>query len=154
MAAKIAPSGVDPRIMAKGKALRRRVTGGAYADNADNGLDPALRVSRELITEYVWGKVWTRKGIPPRIRSFMNIGLLMALNRPHEFKLQLHMALRNGLTRAEIGEAMAHASAYCGVPAGVASIAIAREAFAEDDVRRAQTANKPVAKRTGRRPKR
>jgi 4-carboxymuconolactone decarboxylase len=86
-----------------------------------------------MLTEFVWGKVWTRKGIDRRTRSFMNIGILMALNRPHELGVNLRMAVNNGLSRAEIGEAILHAAAYCGVPAGVNSIAVARQLFAELD---------------------
>ena len=42
-------------------------------------------------------------------------------------------ALRNGLTRQEIMEVFLQVAIYCGVPAGVDSFRIAREAFAEFD---------------------
>ena len=126
-------SGVDPRALARGIRLRRELTGIEYAKGTDEGLDPALQPARELITEFVWGKVWTRKGIDRRTRSFMNIGILMALNRPHELALNLRMAVNNGLSREEIGEAILHAAAYCGAPAGVSTIAVARQLFGELD---------------------
>jgi 4-carboxymuconolactone decarboxylase len=126
-------SGVDPRVLARGIRLRRELTGSEYVRGTDEGLDPALKPARELITEFVWGKVWSRKGIDRRTRSFMNIGVLMALNRPHELALNLRMAVNNGLSREEIGEAILHATAYCGVPAGVSTIAVARQLFAELD---------------------
>ncbi len=128
-----ASSGVDPRVLARGIRLRRELTGSEYVKGADTDLDPALLPARELITEFVFGKVWTRKGIDRRTRSFMNIGILMALNRPHELALNLRMAVNNGLSREEIGEAILHSAAYCGVPAGVNSIAVARQLFAELD---------------------
>ena len=126
-------SGVDARALARGIRLRKELTGTEYAKGTDAGLDPALQPARELITEFVWGKVWTRKGIDRRTRSFMNIGILMALNRPHELALNLRMAVNNGLSREEIGEAILHAAAYCGVPAGVNAIAVARQLFGELD---------------------
>lgn len=126
-------SGVDPRALARGMRLRRELTGSEYVKGTDTSLDPALLPARELITEFVFGKVWTRKGIDRRTRSFMNIGILMALNRPHELALNLRMAVNNGLSREEIGEAILHSTAYCGVPAGVNSIAVARQFFAELD---------------------
>lgn len=126
-------SGVDPRALARGIRLRRELTGSEYAKGADSDLDPALVPARELITEFVFGKVWTRKGIDRQTRSFMNIGILMALNRPHELALNLRMAVNNGLSREEIGEAILHSTAYCGVPAGVNTIAVARQVFAELD---------------------
>jgi 4-carboxymuconolactone decarboxylase len=126
-------SGVDPRALARGIRLRRELTGSEYVKGADTDLDPALLPAREMLTEFVWGKVWTRKGIDRRTRSFMNIGILMALNRPHELGVNLRVAVNNGLSREEIGEAILHSAAYCGVPAGVSSIAVARQLFAELD---------------------
>ena len=114
-------SGADPRALARGIRLRRELTGSTYTKGADTDLDPALLPVRELLTEFAWGKVWARKGIDRRTRSFMNIGILMALNRPHELALNLRMALNNGLSREEIGEALLHATAYCGAPAGAVS---------------------------------
>jgi 4-carboxymuconolactone decarboxylase len=126
-------SGVDPRALARGIRLRRELTGSEYVKGADTDLDPALLPARELITEFVFGKIWSRKGIDHRTRSFMNIGILMALNRPHELALNLRMAVNNGLSREEIGEAILHSTAYCGVPAGVNTIAVARQLFTELD---------------------
>ena len=126
-------SGVDARALARGIRLRRQLTGSDYVKGADSGLDPALLPAREMLTEFVWGKIWTRKGIDRRTRSFMNIGILMALNRPHELALNLRMAVNNGLTREEIGEAILHSAAYCGVPAGVNTVAVARQLFADLD---------------------
>jgi 4-carboxymuconolactone decarboxylase len=42
-------------------------------------------------------------------------------------------ALRNGVTRDEIREVLMQVAIYCGVPAGVDSFRLAREAFAELD---------------------
>lgn len=134
-------SGVDRRTLARGVRLRKELTGSAYVKGVDTDLDPALVPARELLTEFVWGKVWTRKGIDRRTRSFMNIGILMALNRPQELALNLRMAVKNGLSREEIGEAILHAIAYCGAPAGVNTIGVARQLFAELDREKSETAH-------------
>jgi len=141
--------GADPRVYARAVKLRRELTGGAYVKGADTGLDAALAPARELLTEWVWGKIWTRSGIDRRTRSFMNIGMLMALNRPQELAVNLRMATKNGLTRAEIGEAILHAAAYCGVPAGVNSIAVAGQHFRELDEANAAAPVKRRARRPG-----
>ena len=133
-----ASSGADARALARGIRLRRELTGSQYVKGADTGLDPALLPAREMLTEFVWGKIWTRKGIDRRTRSFMNIGILMALNRPHELSVNLRMAVNNGLSRSEIGEAILHSAAYCGVPAGVNAIAVARQFFTELDSEQAR----------------
>jgi 4-carboxymuconolactone decarboxylase len=59
--------------------------------------------------------------------------MISALNRPHELKLHVKAALNNGLSREEIREVILQVAVYCGVPAGIDSTRIAREAFAEID---------------------
>ena len=68
-----------------------------------------------------------------RERSIINIAMISALNRPHELKLHVKAALGNGLTREQIREIILQVAVYCGVPAGIDSTRIAREAFAEID---------------------
>ena len=88
---------------------------------------------QELSTEYCWGHVWARPGLALRDRSLINIAMISALNRPHELKLHVKAALNNGVTREEIREVLLQVAVYCGVPAGIDSVRIAREAFAEID---------------------
>ena len=59
--------------------------------------------------------------------------MISALNRPHELKLHVKASLNNGVTREEIREVLLQVAIYCGVPAGIDSVRIAREAFAELD---------------------
>ena len=58
-----------------------------------------------------------------------------------ELKLHVKAALTNGLTREQIREVILQVAIYCGVPAGIDSTRIAREAFAEVDAA-AAAANK------------
>jgi 4-carboxymuconolactone decarboxylase len=62
----------------------------------------------------------------------LNLAMLTALNRPHELKLHLRGALRNGVTKEEIREILLQAGIYCGVPAAVDAFRVAREVFAEE----------------------
>lgn len=117
----------------KGLALRKEVLGEDYVARSFANADEFSRPMQELSTEYCWGNVWTREGLSRRDRSLLNIGMLCALNRPHELKLHVKAAITNGLSREEIREAMLQAAVYCGVPAGLDSVRIAREAFAELD---------------------
>jgi 4-carboxymuconolactone decarboxylase len=61
----------------------------------------------------------------------LNLAMISALNRPHELKIHVKGALENGVTKAEIREVLLQVAIYCGVPAGVDSFRIAREAFNE-----------------------
>ena len=120
--------------------MRRAVLGRAYVDQAMASADAFSRPLQQLVTEYCWGTIWTRPGLPRKTRSLINIAMLTALNRPHEVRLHLRGALRNGCTRQEILEVLLQAAIYCGVPAAVDGIRIAREILDE----------LPARKRSGR----
>ncbi|MBK6672637.1 MAG: carboxymuconolactone decarboxylase family protein [Proteobacteria bacterium] len=117
----------------KGLALRKQVLGAEYVEKSMASADSFSMPMQELSTEYCWGHVWTRPGLQLRERSLINIAMISALNRPHELKLHVKAALNNGLTREEIREVILQVAVYCGVPAGIDSTRIAREAFAELD---------------------
>ena len=117
----------------KGLALRKQVLGADYVEKSMASADSFSMPMQELSTEYCWGHVWTRPGLELRERSLINIAMISALNRPHELKLHVKAALNNGLTRDQIHEVILQVAVYCGVPAGIDSTRIAREAFAEID---------------------
>jgi len=116
---------------ARGLALRKAVLGAEYVERSLADADAFSLPMQQLTTEYCWGEIWSRPGLSRRDRSLLNLGMISALNRPRELKLHVKAALRNGLTREEIGEALLQVAIYCGVPAGIDSTRIAREAFAE-----------------------
>jgi 4-carboxymuconolactone decarboxylase len=117
----------------KGLAIRREVLGADYVDNAIRTADAFNRPLQELVTEYCWGAVWGRPGLSRKTRSMLNLAMLTALNRPHELKLHVKGALKNGVSREEIAEVLLQAAIYCGVPAAVDAFRTAREAFKEVD---------------------
>jgi 4-carboxymuconolactone decarboxylase len=117
----------------QGLAIRREVLGSEYVDAAIKTADDFNRPFQEFITEYCWGAVWGRPGLPKKTRSIINLAMLTALNRPHELKVHVRGALRNGVTRAEIMEVLMQTGIYCGVPAAVDAFRTAREAFKEAD---------------------
>ena len=117
----------------KGMALRKQVLGAEYVEKSMASADDFSRPMQELSTEYCWGYVWSRPGLELRERSLINLSMISALNRPHELKLHVKAALNNGLTRDQIREVLLQVAVYCGVPAGIDSTRIAREAFAEVD---------------------
>jgi alkylhydroperoxidase/carboxymuconolactone decarboxylase family protein YurZ len=57
--------------------------------------------------------------------------MLVALNRPDEFRLHLRAALNNGVKKEEIKEALLQAAIYCGVPAANSAFHAAQEVFSE-----------------------
>jgi 4-carboxymuconolactone decarboxylase len=124
---------MNKELFDKGLEIRKSVLGTEFVENSIRNADDFSMPMQELATEYCWGYVWGRPGLDKRTRSFLNLGMIAALNRPHELKIHVQGALRNGLTRQEIMEVFLQVAIYCGVPAGVDSFRIAREAFAEYD---------------------
>ena len=118
---------MDTKRFEDGLAVRREVLGDDYVDRAMAGADELTRPLQELVTEYCWGAVWTRPGLPRKTRSLVNLAMLTALNRPHELKLHVRGALRNGCTPDEIREVLLQTAIYCGVPAAIDGFRVARE---------------------------
>ena len=113
----------------RGVQTRREVLGADYVDASIAGADDFTRPLQEHITQYAWGDIWNRPGLDRRTRSLLNLAMLTALNRPHELKLHVRGALRNGVTQEEIREVLLQSAIYCGVPAAMDSFRIAREVF-------------------------
>ncbi|GGE51519.1 4-carboxymuconolactone decarboxylase [Agaricicola taiwanensis] len=114
---------------------RREVLGADYVDNSIGNADSFNSEFQELVTRYCWGEVWSREGLTRRERSLINLGMISALNRPHELKLHVKGALNNGLTRDDIKEVLLQVMIYCGVPAAVDSFRVAREVLGHDNDR-------------------
>jgi len=117
----------------RGLEIRKAVLGKDYVEKSIASADDFSRPIQELSTEYCWGRIWSRPGLARRDRSLLNLSMISALNRPHELKLHVKAALTNGLSREEICEVFLQVAIYCGIPAGIDSVRIAREAFAEVD---------------------
>ena len=118
----------------QGLKTRREVLGADYVDNAIANADEFSMPLQELTTQVAWGLIWNRPGLDRRTRSLLNLAMLTALNRPHELRLHLKGALRNGVTKEEIREVFLQAAVYCGMPAGMESFRIAREVFKAEGV--------------------
>ena len=118
-------------LFEKGLEVRRAVLGKEYVDKSISDADDFTQPLQELVTEYCWGNIWTRPGLPRKTRSLINLAMLTALNRPHELKLHLRGALNNGCSKDEIMEVLLQTAIYCGVPAAVDSFRTAKEFFQE-----------------------
>ena len=124
---------MSKEVYDRGLAIRKDVLGKEYVEKSIETADDFNRAMQDLTTEYCWGYVWGREGLPRKTRSMLNIAMLSALNRNHELRLHLKGALKNGVTKDEIREILLQVAIYCGVPAGVDSFRTAREVFAQID---------------------
>jgi 4-carboxymuconolactone decarboxylase len=124
---------MNDELFERGLEIRKSVLGAAYVDKSIASADDFNMPLQRLVTEYCWGAVWGREELPKKTRSMLNIAMLCALNRPHELKMHVGGALRNGVSKTEIREIMLQVAIYCGVPAAVDAFRVARETFAEMD---------------------
>ncbi len=102
-----------------GLQTRREVLGAEHVDRSLEQATDFARPLQELVTEYCWGAVWSRPGLDRKVRSLLNIAMLTALGRQHELEVHVRGAITNGVSIAEIQEALLQAAIYCGVPAAM-----------------------------------
>ncbi|WAC92427.1 carboxymuconolactone decarboxylase family protein [Mycobacterium sp. Aquia_213] len=124
---------MDRETYQRGLEIRSAVLGEEYVNRALADADEFTKPLQDLVTEYCWGGVWGRDGLPLKTRSMLNLAMIPILNRPNELRTHIKGALTNGVTREEICEVFLQVAIYAGVPAAVDSFRIAREVFAELD---------------------
>ncbi|MBB5662313.1 4-carboxymuconolactone decarboxylase [Rhizobium leguminosarum] len=117
---------MDETLRKSGEAVRRKVLGDDYVDRAMNNADSFSAPFQDILNEYCWGAAWTDEGLDLKQRSLLNLGMLAALNRMHEFGIHFRGAIRNGLTDDELRAALVQIAVYCGIPAGVEAFRVAR----------------------------
>ena len=124
---------MDKERFDKGLAARTAVLGEEYVNNALRAADDFNQEFQELITEYCWGVAWGDDTLDRRQRSLLNLGMIAALNRMHEWETHFRGALTNGLTKEELKATLHQITIYCGVPVGVECFRIARKVLAEQE---------------------
>src|SRR5271154_4603561 len=116
-----------------GMKVRRAVLGDKHVDATVQSSNAFNAEFQDLITRYAWGEIWARPGLPRQTRSLLTLAMLVALNRGEEFCMHLRAALRNGVSRDEIKEALLQSAIYCGVPAANTAFHLAANVFREID---------------------
>lgn len=119
-----------------GMKVRRAVLGDAHVERTLTRRNDFNTEFQELITQYAWGEIWSRPGLARHTRSLLTVAMMVALNRPDEFRLHVRAALNNGVTRDELKEVLLQAAIYCGVPAANSAFHLAEEVFAQMEASR------------------
>jgi len=124
---------MSKEVFDRGLEIRKNVLGAEFVESSFRSADAFNKPMQELVTEYCWGAVWGRDELPHKTRSMLNLAMIAALNRPHELKMHIRGALRNGVSKDEIREIFMQVAIYAGVPAGVDAFRLAREVFDAED---------------------
>ena len=119
-------------LRARGREQMREILGEDYLAKRDASTRPFNAALRALSEEFAYASLWTRPGLDRRQRSLATLAMLCALNRPHELRMHLIGALRNGVTPEEISELFTHAVAYCGFPAAIDALQLAEKVLQDE----------------------
>ncbi len=123
---------MDERFDA-GMKVRREVLGDAHVDASLDAATDFTRDIQEIVTRNCWGDIWTRTGLSREERSLINLAMISALNRPHEFKVHVRGALRNGVSVDKIKEVLLQVGFYAGGPAALDAFRLAAEVVAQEE---------------------
>ena len=124
---------MDKERFERGVEKRKAVLGADYVDKTLAAADDFSRPFQEMMTEFCWGFGWGDDTLDPKTRSMLNLTMIAALNRMHEWELHFRGAITNGVTRDELRAVLHQISIYCGIPAGVECFRIAKRVLAEID---------------------
>lgn len=123
---------MDQERFEKGVAQRKATLGPEYVAKSLDAADDFTRPFQEMMTEWCWGFGWGDEAIDPKTRSLMNLTMLGALGRLHEWETHCRGALNNGCTTEEIRAAVHAVAIYCGVPMGLECFRVARKVLEEE----------------------
>ncbi|MGH7771483.1 MAG: carboxymuconolactone decarboxylase family protein [Candidatus Binatia bacterium] len=85
------------------------------------------------VLEFLSGEIWSRTGLPLKIKSLCTISALAALGRTQGLELNIRMGLKNGATREEIVETLLQIAPYAGFPACWEGLLVAQKVFQDED---------------------
>jgi 4-carboxymuconolactone decarboxylase len=121
----------DEKMPQNGMDIRKEIFGADVVEKRMASAGEFGAPLQRLINQYAYGEIWGREAIPRKMRSLLAIVMMCAANRPHELRIHLRGAIKNGCTREEIQEALLQVAIYCGIPASLDAHNIAMEVFAE-----------------------
>lgn len=122
---------MDQDLLKKGLEKRKATLGAEYVQNSYDAADDFSRPLQEAMTAWCWGFGWGDETIDPKTRSMMNLAMLGALGKLHEWETHCRGAITNGVSVEEIRAIIHVISIYCGVPQSLECMRVARKVLTE-----------------------
>ena len=122
---------MDKKRFELGLAQRKATLGAEYVEKNLAAADDFTLPFQEAMTEWCWGFGWGDKAIDAKTRSMMNLTMIGALGKMHEWELHCRGALNNGVSKQEIRAIVHTIAIYCGVPQGLECFRSARKVLEE-----------------------
>lgn len=113
--------------IAVGEQIMGELMGDGYLERRAQQRNTFNGVLQDYSAEVCFGRTWARPGLDRKLRSVINIAMLVALNRPNQLRHHVEGALNNGCSAGEIQEILLQTAVYCGLPAAGEGFRIAEE---------------------------
>lgn len=119
-------------LFEKGLAKRKAVLGAEYVEKNLANADDFTLPFQEAMTAWCWGFGWSDDVIDDKTRSMMNLSMIGALGKMHEWELHCKGAIGNGVTKEEIRAIIHVIAIYCGVPQSLECFRVAKKVLAAE----------------------
>ncbi len=77
--------------------------------------------------DVLFGQAWTRPDLSPRDRSLVTVAALTTAGNTGQLTYHLDLARQNGVTEAELIEAITHLAFYAGWPKAMSAMTVAKQ---------------------------
>ena len=125
---------MDEKLFKKGLEKRKATLGAEYVEKNLAKADDFTLPFQEAMTEWCWGFGWGDETIDKKTRSMMNLAMLGALGKMHEWEIHCRGAIKNGVTLKEIRAIIHVVAIYCGVPQSLECFRVARKVLEEHEL--------------------
>jgi 4-carboxymuconolactone decarboxylase len=117
-----------------GLAKRKATLGAEYVENVFANADDFNRPFQEAMTSWCWGFGWGDETIDAKTRSMMNLTMIGALGKMHEWELHCRGAVRNGVSKEELRAILHVIAIYCGVPQAMECFRVAQKVVGDENL--------------------
>ena len=118
---------MDGDLFEKGLKQRKATLGDDYVEKTLGGADDFNRPFQEAMTAWCWGFGWGDAAIDPKTRSMMNLAMIGALGKMHEWEIHCRGARNNDVSWEQIRAIVHVVGIYCGVPQAMECFRVARK---------------------------
>ena len=122
---------MDDKLFEKGLKKRKETLGAAYVEKNLEQADDFTLPFQEAMTAWCWGFGWGDETIDAKTRSMMNLSMIGALGKMHEWEIHCRGAIGNGVTKDELRAIIHVIAIYCGVPQAVDCFRVAKKVLEE-----------------------
>lgn len=123
---------MNDKLFELGLARRKATLGEDYVAKNLAAADDFTRPFQEAMTAWCWGFGWGDDAIDAKTRSMMNLAMLGALGKMHEWEVHCRGALGNGVSKEEIRAIIHVVAIYCGVPQALECFRVARKVLEDN----------------------